>query len=203
MPLFKKKAPEVTELDKAVDAIIAYEDKEAEAKKELEAAESKLRSAYSDDLDSTPSADGVTAAAARHRALQELRKDAESKGIALIAKAQVASRERLAEVELELAETKQSIDERRIKIFAEFAQQYQLRVVWPSKQNAGAIHLPALAVDGPALLEIADAVKAVVHRDKDADQLDKLHQERTLLTGLTRGTPPAGLEMLVLQRRKQ
>lgn len=204
MALFKRKqAPETTALDESVDAIIAYEDKESSAKEELADAERKLQLAYESDLDSAPPTDDVVAATARHRALQALRKEAESKGVGLIARAQVSSRERLAAVESELAETRRSMDARKIQTIAKFAQQHQFRVSWPSKQNGGSIHIPALSIDGEGLLEITDGVKAVVHVDPDAGQLDRLNKERSMLVGLIRSTPPAGLEMLVAERRKR
>ena len=73
---------------------------------------------------------------------------------------------------------------------------------WPTKDNGGAIHLPAMTIEGEELRRITDAVVASVYVDEDADQLEQLREERLRLNVMIGSQPNLALENLLAERRR-
>jgi len=198
-----------TELNDLLDVIIKVEEKRDGEKLLLEQAQKSLQAAQSEALDSTGDVDisdqvnAVVAAKSKLEGLEAILRDATNRGVGLVAAGSAAQRQRLTACEEEMAGIRRAIDERRIKIFAEFVKRHNLRVQWPTKSGGGAIVIPEMSVDGEELQKIADGAVTAVHRDPDDGKLDALTAERRRLNVLTRSTPELALGSLLAERRRQ
>ena len=210
--LRKSKATDIgssSELDDLLTKIVQLEKKNTEAKDELETARKGVQEAQAAALDGGP-VDGVGVAVkasleAKERSdgMESLLSEAKTRAISLIAAGSIAQRKRLEQVEVELAETRRAIDERTIKAVATFARERGLRVQWPTKDNQGAIFLPATTIENEEIEKIAAPVIVAMHRDPDDEKLEKLYAEKLRLNVLTRSQPDLGLEHLMAERRRK
>jgi hypothetical protein len=207
--VFKKKTdPKPTDLEDTLDTIIKIEDRRDAAKTELENARVHLENEHTRSIDGAEDTDlgavaaEVVAEKENLDSLERLLKKAKDKGIATIAANHATRQKRLTECEAELVEVRATIDVRKIKTISTFAKKHGLRVDWPSKTGAGAIHLPAMTIEGDELEKIAAATVTSLHVDEDAGRLEALLAERQQLNVVIRSQPDMALEHLLGEKRR-
>lgn len=204
----KKEADTSTELNQALDHIVRIEQRRGAADAELNQARKNLEAAQTEAIDGnndgiSEAVQAVVAAQATLESLDSILRQAKNSAVALVAAGSAAHKKRLTDCEEEIAVVRRKIDIRRIQAYGEFAKKHGLRVSWPTKNNGGAIMLPACVVDGEEAQAIMDKTVTMVHADEDSGRLTELQAERGKLVIMTRTQPDGALDYLLAERRRK
>jgi hypothetical protein len=184
LDVFKTKAGE-SELDKALNGIVALEKKRAEAALALEdarrALEAKTLDAVGGETTQTTvdkAAAGVAAALSKVAAADNLIYRAMNEAKLIISSGAPARKEKITELEAKIRETQKAIGRRLAVEIAEFTSRHGLTVQWPREHMAGNITVPIFAgLPADEVQAIVAAATTDKHIDQQAGELDSLMAE--------------------------